>query len=48
MSSLYQTHAHECVPQMHACYPIFMVDPKNMATTRHTHAVTIFIQIQKL
>jgi hypothetical protein len=49
MLSLHQEHAFTCVPhQTHACGPIFMADLNHMATTRHMHVVSIFMQIQKL
>jgi hypothetical protein len=49
MSSLYQAHACGHVPrETHACSPVFMTDPINMATTRHMHSISIFMKIQRL
>jgi hypothetical protein len=49
MSSLHQEYTFWRVPHhTHASGPIFMVDLKNMATTRHMHVAPIFMQIRKL
>jgi hypothetical protein len=49
MSLLHQEHVFRHVlHQTHACTPIFIVDLKNMATTRHMHVVPVFMKIQKL
>jgi hypothetical protein len=49
MSSLHKTHAYGRVPhQEHACDPIFMSGPKNMATTIRMHWIPTFMQIRKL